>query len=170
MGVEVRQLGPKDVDEYVALRRESLQDSPLAFAASPETDRGASPDFIREDLTNPRSAIFGAFDPDLFGVAGIVASKGKSSHTAHIWGMYVKPVHRGAGAGRALLEALTHFAAELEAVDQIQLSVAESASAAHGLYLSAGFETWGTEPDGLRHGFASVAVLHMVKKVPGRAL
>ena len=170
MGVEVRQLGPEDVDEYVALRRESLQDSPLAFAASPETDRGASPDFIREDLTNPRSAIFGAFDPDLFGVAGIVASEGKSSHTAHIWGMYVKPVHQGAGAGRALLEAVTQFAAELEAVEQIQLSVAESASAAHGLYRSAGFETWGTEPDGLRHGFASVAVLHMVKKVPGRAL
>ena len=99
MGVEVRQLGPEDVDEYVALRRESLQDSPLAFAASPETDRGASPDFIREDLTNPRSAIFGAFDPDLFGVAGIVASEGKSSHTAHIWGMYVKPSSSRCGCG-----------------------------------------------------------------------
>ena len=170
MGLEVRQLGSEDVDEFVALRRESLQDSPLAFTASPETDRGASPDFIREDLSNPRSAIFGAFDPDLFGVVGIVAGKGKSSHKAELWGMYVKPVHRGAGVGRALLEAATHFATELEAVDQIQLSVADSASAAHGLYLSAGFETWGTEPDALRHGSASVAVLHMVMRVPGRAL
>jgi hypothetical protein len=68
----IRRLDLDDAEAYAAFRREALLDSPLAFASSPEDDMVATPAAVREQLRRgPESVVFGAFQPDLVGVAGL---------------------------------------------------------------------------------------------------
>ena len=92
----IRPLREEDAEVYLALRREALLDSPLAFASSPEDDFATSVETVREHLRQaPDSVILGAFRPDVVGSAGLYRDRHvKSSHKAHLWGMYVKPGHR----------------------------------------------------------------------------
>ncbi len=46
----IRALTADDLGEYVVLRAESLRDTPLAFASSPDDDFAASADTLRESL------------------------------------------------------------------------------------------------------------------------
>lgn len=95
-------------------------------------------------------AVFGALDNGvLVGMVGLIMpTKLKQRHKGMIWGMYVQPQSRRTGVGRALLNAAVEQA-RAWSVDQLQLSVAESATAARHLYESAGFCVWGTEPRAL---------------------
>jgi ribosomal protein S18 acetylase RimI-like enzyme len=159
----IRKLTPTDADAYVRLRGEALTRAPFAFAASPADDRALSVAFLGDALASPTQAIFGAFVPGLVGVAGIYRELAqKTSHKAHLWGVYVGEEHRGRRLGRALVEAALGFARTLEGVSQVQLAVAEPATAARALYAEFGFQTWGLEPDALRVGRERIAEEHMV--------
>lgn len=159
----IRKLTPTDAEAYVRLRGEALARAPLAFAASPADDRALSVAFLRDVLASPTQAIFGAFVPGLVGVAGIYREPAqKTSHKAHLWGVYVREEHRGRRLGRALVEAALGFAWTLEGVSQVQLCVAEPATAARALYAGLGFRTWGLEPDALRVEDERIAEAHMV--------
>ena len=57
----VRRLGSKDASLFISLRRAALEGAPFAFGSSPEDDRAASIDFVRDTLASPDQAIFGAF-------------------------------------------------------------------------------------------------------------
>ncbi len=46
----IRELRDGDVDAYAELRRESLLESPLAFASSPQDDFAGSPEAILQQL------------------------------------------------------------------------------------------------------------------------
>jgi ribosomal protein S18 acetylase RimI-like enzyme len=159
----IRKLIPSDADAYVRLRGEALTRAPFAFAASPADDRALSVAFLRDALANPTQAIFGAFVPGIVGVAGIYRELAeKTSHKAHLWGVYVCEEHRGRRLGRGLVEAALGFARTLEGVSQVQLGVSEPATAARALYAELGFQTWGLEPDALRIGSERIAEEHMV--------
>lgn len=69
---------------------------------------------------------------------GIAALRRIGPRTAEIKRMYVRPSHRRAGAGRALLERLVDAAAAA-GYDRVRLDSPEFMAAAHGLYRSAGF-------------------------------
>jgi len=158
----IRPLVVSDAETYVVLRREALDDSPFAFGSSPSDDRARSVAFVREALGDPRQAVFGAFDPELVGIVGLNRELSiKTAHKTRLWGLHVRPVHRGCGLGRSLVEAAIGFARSLEGVGFVQLSVSERAEVASALYESLGFVTWGVEPAALRFDGANVAERHM---------
>lgn len=152
--VTVRRLGAADAEAYRAIRLESLAAHPEAFAASHDEEAGQPPAWFAERLA--RAAVFGAEAEagvgPLLGVAGLwFAAEAKRAHKAHLWGMYVRPSARGAGAGRALLAAaLAH--ARGRGAEGVQLGVAVGNAPALRLYEAVGFRAYGRERAALRVG------------------
>jgi RimJ/RimL family protein N-acetyltransferase len=150
----IRPLTDADLDAYMALRRQSLLDSPLAFSASPSDDFAASRDALAQQLRRaPDWMLLGAFvDEVLAGAAGLIRDRHrKAAHRMHLWGMYVAPPHRHRGLGAALLTATLAHARTLPEVAWIHLGVTSAAPEARRLYERAGFTVWGTQRDALRH-------------------
>jgi ribosomal protein S18 acetylase RimI-like enzyme len=159
----IRQLRDGDVEAFVELRREALLDSPLAFVASPSDDLFSSPGTVREQLWRaPEAVILGAFRPRLVGAVGLYRDRLlKSSHKAHLWGMYVTPNHRRQGVASELLDAVLRHAAALPGVSWVHLKVSAATPSAQRLYERAGFRVWGTEPAGARYDDQTVVDYHM---------
>jgi ribosomal protein S18 acetylase RimI-like enzyme len=159
----IRLLTESDIQAFVEMRRRALIDAPLAFGASPDDDFAATAEAVRASLARaPEWVIAGAFDEALRGAVGLFRDRHrKAAHKAHLWGMYVEPQWRGRGIGRALLDAAVAHARTLEGVTTIRLSVSSAATAAQRLYESAGFETWGIEPDAMLHDGTVVGQAHM---------
>src|SRR5262249_49686867 len=124
---EVRRLAPDEAPALVALRREALENEPFAFSASVDDDRGLKLDGVRRSLTADDRAVFGYFSGPLdsrrlAGMVGVMrAPKLKQRHRAGIFGMYVSPAARRAGAGRALLDAAIAQARGWAGVEQVHL-------------------------------------------------
>ena len=158
----IRKVLPAESDAFIRLRREALEVEPLAFSSSPADDHAQSVEMVRQYLAHPTQAIFGAFEPDLVGVAGIVQEAcQKSRHKARLWGVYVTSSRRREGLGHALVQAVIDFARSLEGVSRIQLAVTDPSRSARALYERLGFVTWGTEPAAVHVGGATVAEHHM---------
>jgi GNAT superfamily N-acetyltransferase len=167
----IRRLHEADIEILLAIRREALTTDPAAFSASPATDVGLDPEFVLRSMAQPEiQAVFGAFhDGTLVGMTGVHRRKSeKERHKAVLWGMFVRPSHRGAGHGRALLSEAVRFARSLPGVTHLHLEVSETAGAAHHLYEAAGFATWGIEPASLIVDGASYAARHMVLELDDR--
>ena len=163
----IRLLTESDLPAYIALRRRSLVDAPLAFTAAPEDDFAADADTLRGYLQRgPDWVIFGAFDRELAGFVGLFRERHvKTAHRVHVWGMYVAPEYRRHGFGSALLRAAIDHARALPGVDWVHLSVSDGAPAARPMYEKLGFRLWGVEPDALRHDGRSVAENHMALRL-----
>lgn len=104
-------------------------------------------------LAQPEQAVFGAYDGGrLLGMLGLRrAERTKERHKATIWGVYVAPAGRGAGHGRALMDAALAEARRWNGVERVGLSVSSDAPEALALYEAAGFRIWGREPRALCH-------------------
>jgi len=159
----IRELSEQDAEAYVELRREALLEAPLAFASSPADDFVSTPEVVREQLRRaPESVIIGAFREHLVGAVGLYRDRHlKSSHKAHLCGMYVTPSHRGHGIASELLAAALRHAGALPGVSWVHLTVSSAAPAAKRLYERAGFQSWGTEPDAMRHDGQTAVEYHM---------
>jgi len=172
----IRRLEPGDADAYVALRAEMLLAAPLAFASSPGADRASDAGRMREQLASPEFVIIGACGPHgqgLVGAAGIMReSSPKRRHIASIWGVYLAPAHRGAGAAAEMLGLALAAARQWEGVSSVRLTVSETATAAKRLYERLGFRVWGVEPDALRlvaePALPGPAEYHMALELPRR--
>jgi GNAT superfamily N-acetyltransferase len=161
----IRRLDETDLEQLLAIRREALDTDPSAFSASPESDLGLDPEFVRTSLARRSSeAVFGAFcDGDLVGMTGVYRERNqKEHHKAVVWGMFVRPSERGKGLGRALLDDAIQFAESLPGVTYVHIAVSENANSALRLYEAAGFTTWGVEPASLVVDQVQIAVNHMV--------
>ena len=161
----IRRLRPEHAESLVALRRQALEGDPLAFAASTHDDQGLSLEFVRTALADDQEqAVFGQFDgANLTGMVGVVReSKVKRRHMALIWGMYVAPPARRKGVGGALLAAAIGHAHSWPGVDQLQLSVTDTATSARRLYEAAGFRCWGREARALHWEGRFVDEFHLV--------
>ncbi len=163
----VRALGHGDEGPFLALRKEALVACPPSFAAAPEDDFLQTIDDAHQLFARRNGDIVvGAFTDRLSGMAGLYREqKQKTRHRVHVWGVYIAPVARRLGAGRALMETLITHARTLDGVTDIHLSVAERAEPARALYDSLGFSVWGVEPGGLFVQGVSVPLQHMVLPV-----
>jgi ribosomal protein S18 acetylase RimI-like enzyme len=163
MTPQIRTIDEADAPDLVRLRRTALVDSPESFLASPEDDWASSETAVRELLRRqPDSVVFGAYAPELVGMLGLYRENlRKAAHKAHLWGMFVLATHRRQGLAAGLLEAAIRYARTLDGITSVQLSVSDSAIGAQRLYESAGFKTWGIEPDAIRVGTQSQRDHHM---------
>jgi ribosomal protein S18 acetylase RimI-like enzyme len=163
--LNIRRLRPEDAPSLVTLRRQALENHPLAFGAAINDDRGLSLDFVRTALADEQEqAVFGHFaGTTLIGMVGVAReARVKRRHKAVIWGMYVAPAARRHGVGRALLAAAIAHVRAWPAVELLHLSVTDAAADAQRLYEAAGFRTWGREPRALEWQGRFADELHCV--------
>lgn len=164
----IRHLVPSDAGAFQALRLVALFECPSAFSSSYE-DEFETPLVITEGNLASGSGrhVFGAFvGPELVGTVGVGReSARKLKHKGFIRGMYVAAAYRGAGMGKQLLEHALAFAASMEGLRQVTLTVTADNSAAVALYESRGFKVFGCEPGALLVDGVLYENLHMVRNV-----
>jgi RimJ/RimL family protein N-acetyltransferase len=166
--MEIRALSGADTEAFRAIRRESLENAPRAFAESLAEHDALSPQQFAKRMASSFSSdnfIIGAFRgneafrssdnpgdpaPRLAGVAGFVRNpRPKLRHKALIWGVYLRPAFRGTGVARQILVEIIRRAKTLDGLTQINLNVA-TGTAARRLYESLGFEVYGHERNSLQ--------------------
>ncbi|MGD6817901.1 GNAT family N-acetyltransferase [Metabacillus sp. 84] len=151
--MEIRILDVNDAFVFQTLRLKGLITEPEAFGSTFDREERYSLETVARRL-KPTDSKFtlGAFDEN-HSLAGMVTFiRGESPKTAHIgnvYGMYIEPVHRRQGLGKALLLDLLKKAGK-ENVEQIHLSVVSGNAAAKNLYKSMGFKTYGVEKHALK--------------------
>ena len=147
--IETRKLHPDDVAHYVAFRQTMLRETPWAFAANPDDDRGSNEAHLRDALMQDYYdivAVIGA-GGQLLAAAGVHRpTNPKFSHRAKVWGVYTDALFRRRGYGRGVVSSAVDIARGW-GVSYVDLGVSASADAAIGLYESLGFVAWGREPE-----------------------
>ena len=145
---------PTDAAAYRQVRLRALEEVPPAFGSLPEDE----PDLVQ---TAARLApgddrcFFGAFQGGrLIGVVRLSRYEASNEkHRAYLGGLFVLPDFRGAGHGRALVQAALNRAADSPGLRRVNLSVVAQQETAIRLYQSFGFHLYGTEPETFsKHG------------------
>ncbi|WP_397536482.1 GNAT family N-acetyltransferase [Rummeliibacillus pycnus] len=152
--MHIRLLKESDARAYRELRLEALQDSPEAFAITYEDELKKPLEDYRSRLSRRDFWTFGAFDNEkLVGVVTLIREQGrKLQHRSSIVAMYVTSEGRRKRIGRSLMQSAIHHAKQTKGIEQIYLSVVTTNTAAIGLYLSLGFEMYGTEKRAMKFG------------------
>ncbi|WP_391205162.1 GNAT family N-acetyltransferase [Psychrobacillus sp. L4] len=152
--MEIKLLTPADASAYWELRLEALQQSPEAFASSYEEaiQRPNPIEHVENNLRTEGNYTFGAFDQNkLVGVVTLVQESSlKLKHRANIFAMYVSPVTRGQGVGKALVTEAIRKAKTIEGIEKLNLSVVSTNEAAKKLYIQLGFKVFGVEEKALK--------------------
>lgn len=153
--MEIHELTVEDAESYRTLRLRALREEPDAFGSSWEEESQRPLEATIARLQGSNAVAFGGFDDDsnLVGMAWLVREIGiKEQHKANIFGMYVASEARGRGLGRMLLDAAIARARETPGIELLLLAVVTTNTAARNLYLAAGFEPYGREPQALKVG------------------
>ena len=150
----VERLGEGDWAVFRELRLRSLLDSPDAFGStygeeSSRTER-AWRDWAAGRWRGGTAVVFaGRDDGTAVGIATGAEYEAEAG-VAHVYAMWVAPDARGAGVGRALVDAVAGWARD-RGCDRLVLSVTESNQTARRFYEACGFEDTG-EREALREG------------------
>lgn len=164
----IRMLAEADAEAYLALRLRSLKEDPDPFGATYEEWLSRPLAQVTERLRNatPEAYLLGAFAGEDNALVGIIAftrdTMRKFRHKGGITSMYVAPEARGQGLARALLLEVIARARQLDGLEQLGLSVVSDNTAARTLYLSTGFEIFGTERHAMKDGDRHLDEDHMV--------
>jgi ribosomal protein S18 acetylase RimI-like enzyme len=153
--VEVRLVRVDEAEQFRALRLRALKEEPEAFGSSWEEENARPPEQTVARLQASDTTAFGGYDNDgrLVGMVRLWHEDGvKTRHKANIISMYVAPEARSRGLGRMLLDAAIARARETPGIEQLLLAVVTTNTAAHDLYLAAGFDPYGLEPLALKLG------------------
>ena len=156
---------PEDAADYRALRLRGLKEHPDAFTSSYEeaVTKTLASTLERLRVEGPE-AVYGAFvDGGLAGVVGLAREpREKNRHKANVFGMYVAPEQARRGVGAALLHYIVDEAMRQSGIAQLVLTVTETNIAAHTLYETFGFRSFGVEPRAIRVGDTYFAKNHMI--------
>jgi RimJ/RimL family protein N-acetyltransferase len=166
--MHIRRLTPEDAAVFQALRLAALQEAPSAFGSSFEEESQFPPSVIEGRLAlKPDRGPFGAFEgEELVGLVALGRESPKNlAHKALVWGMYVKPEHRGKGIAKALLCEALSLARSVPDVAQVNLCVNAANTSAIRLYEAAGFKVFGREPGAMRINGEFHDELHMYLRV-----
>ncbi|RFP16036.1 GNAT family N-acetyltransferase [Duganella sp. BJB475] len=148
----IRRLTPSDAAAFQSLRLAGLRASPSAFGSSYEEECDTALSVIEARLAADSGRnMFGTFDGEqLVGIVGVGRETAlKVQHKGYVRAMYVAETHRGLGLGRQLMEHALAFAATLDGVQRMTISVTAGNAEAVGLYESLGFIEFGREPDSM---------------------
>ncbi|MCB9894797.1 MAG: GNAT family N-acetyltransferase [Planctomycetes bacterium] len=158
--MRIRALTDEDAPAWREIRARMLREHPEAFGEDADEFLARELPELCDRIRDGR--VMGAWiDGTLAGTVGWFVGRGaKRKHVAEIWGMYVAPETRRAGAARALLRAAVE-ASDAVGVRVWELGVEENNHSALKLYESEGFAVWGVERDAYRFSGRSVNVLHM---------
>jgi ribosomal protein S18 acetylase RimI-like enzyme len=162
--MHVRRLTPDDAAVFQAFRLAALREAPTAFGSSFQEEKDFPASVIEGRLAiKPDRGPFGAFQgEEMVGLVALGRENMKNlAHKALIWGMYVKPEHRGQGVAKALLQEALSLAKSVPGVLQVNLSVNAGNASAIRLYESFGFKAYGHEPSALRISGELHDELHM---------
>jgi ribosomal protein S18 acetylase RimI-like enzyme len=163
-------LTPTDADVFLRARVTQLESEPHAFGESADEARAQTAAAVAERLAAPREETFllGAFaDGALVGTAGYFRQReAKTRHKGRVWGVFVAPAFRARGLGRLLMRTLIAEAATIDGLEQLDLQVAVTQSAARRLYESLGFSVYGREPHALKIGDLYVDEDLLVLRLP----
>jgi GNAT superfamily N-acetyltransferase len=145
--VEIRRSTEQDWQTLKSVRLAALREAPYAFGSTYEKERQWDDDKWREWASwgqqGEQEVIFLAYDAS--GPVGMVGAF-REEDAVLLIAMWVAPTARRQGVGRALVEAVVSWAAQLD-VRQVILWVADDNTAARDLYSSVGFRPTGeTEP------------------------
>lgn len=144
----IRRLQADEVGESRAVRLAALADAPDAFQATYD-EEAAQPeafwrDRARRGAAGDTVATFVAVQGDRH-IGTVTGLLGDGQGPAQLVAMWVEPAARGAGVGRALVDAVCGWAAWRGAAS-IELEVREHNGAARRLYERAGFTVAGPPP------------------------
>jgi ribosomal protein S18 acetylase RimI-like enzyme len=154
--MNIRTLIEHDASSFYEVRLRALQEHPDAFASDAESFVEVALTHIASRLRNenqhPDNFIVGAFlDGRLVGMVGLAREQqAKLQHKALIWGVYVSPEARGQNVGQALMLEAISRARRLEGLEMLYLGVAVTNTPARSLYVSLGFQPYGTEPHAMK--------------------
>ena len=172
--MHIRPLIHSDASDYRALMLQGYEIAADAFTST-APERAAEPlSWWRSRIENPHnlSHVVGAFHEGiLVGTVTIeYSARSKILHKAHLIGMYVSDLHRGLGAGKALLKAAIAHARTRAEVKVLTLTVTHGNKNAIHLYESLGFHQFGLEPMAIFTGTEYKAKVHMQRDLSLGAL
>jgi len=153
-----------DVAAFLAFRADALAMNAEMFRVSAADDAALGEAFWRARLAH--DYVVAAFGEHAWlGVGGFSRFSGsKLLHKGLIWGMYVLPQARGAGAADDIMAALLdHARGE---VRQVQLTVMADNARAIAFYERHGFERYGTEPESVLRGDVYADEALMWRRLP----
>jgi ribosomal protein S18 acetylase RimI-like enzyme len=139
--VDVRRVQSDEWQELRAIRLAALRDTPDAFGGTYEQSSSRPDewwvDWARRSAESGAQAMFLAFDGDApVGIAGTYLDDDDGRR--NVIAMWVDPQQRGAGIGRALLDAVVEFV-RAQGASELVLGVTDGNDAARRLYESYGF-------------------------------
>lgn len=152
MSFTLRILNNNDSAVLRTLRLQALADSPANFGADFGRESLQAASYFTDKINHPDNiGIFGAFDgTQLIAMMGLQRDSGlKRRHCAKLWGVFTAPAYRGQGISASLLQMLIRIARQQPGLLHVRLSVNARNTAAHQLYLRAGWTEYGREPDAL---------------------
>ncbi|HZZ36451.1 MAG TPA: GNAT family N-acetyltransferase [Caulobacteraceae bacterium] len=164
MTLTVRPFRPDEAMLFRTLRLEALQVG-AEFYGTDHDDEAAKDDaWFAAQLAH--GVVFAAFDGETpIGMAGLRQEAGRrKAHKATLWGMYVSPPARGAGAAPALVEAVLDHA-RAQGLSQVLLTVMARNARARALYARKGFSDWGCEPAAIRIDEEAFDDIHMIRRL-----
>ncbi len=143
--IRLRQLGPDDAADYLALREEAVFDP--GYGVAGQVSQALSPLMLAQALApSSNSHILGAFlDQEM---PGIVGFGGNSTGQATLFGLYVRKTSRRHSIGRRLVAEVIQRATAA-GYELIKLDVKPDNTTAISLYKSMRFRPSGQDNDTL---------------------
>ncbi|MEH2127162.1 GNAT family N-acetyltransferase [Nostoc sp.] len=144
----VKKLTKYDAEDYRQIRLEALEKNPDSFGTTYQEEVIKTIEHFRDRIpVDNNNFILGCFeDKNLIGIVGFYQeSRIKLRHKAYISSMYVQQEYRSKGIGKLLLNELIERAKTINAVEILLLDIVKNNVLGKALYLSLGFQIYGTE-------------------------
>jgi ribosomal protein S18 acetylase RimI-like enzyme len=146
--IRIKKLIKHDAEHYRNIRLEALSNNPDSFGTMYDEEVIRTTDNFRERIpVDNNNFILGSYmDENLTGIVAFhQESRIKLRHKAYIRSMYVQPEYRKKGIGKLLLNELIKRAKAIQEIEILLLDVITNNLPAKQLYLSFGFQIFGTE-------------------------